>query len=289
MVDNLANAAPGPSNEDQWAKMAQDYTAFTAAAMVKPSQALVSRANKALAFSAATAILDNGCGPGPVMTKIIADHGSEVPDTTILRACDFSDGMVGVLNKTRESNIAGGHKIWKRLRASTADAHTLDGMADASMSHVVGGFLYMLLADPPKALLASHRVLRTGGVLALSCWKTSQWMEVSQLINDLIPPEKALELPPTWTSTEGVIGELEVAGFRDIGAEYIDTAMPFERHDRMIEMFMTKIPPMVNALKNCSEEEKIRLKQNMTDRLWELCPEEPGIMTGTAIIAWGTK
>lgn len=286
MVNNLANPQ---GNEDHWSKMAQDYTAFTAAASVKTSEALVSRANKALPFSAATSILDNGCGPGPVIIKVIADYGSQILDSASLRACDFSEGMVKVLDKTREANIAEGHEIWQRLQTGTADAHTLDGIEDGTMSHVIGGFLYMLLADPQKGLQASHRVLKTDGVIALSCWKGSQWMEIMQIINDVVPPEKALDLPAAWKSTEGVMKEMEVTGFRDVGAEYIDTAMPFESHDRMIEMFMTKMPPVVHALKDCSEEQKARLSKLMTERLWELCPEEPGRLTGTAIVAWGTK
>lgn len=282
------NGAPSFGNKDQWADMAQEYIAFSSSASVAPSIALVNRANEAFPFSRATSILDNGCGPGPVITKILSSHGSRIPDTATLRACDFSEGMVNVLRKTQESKIALGDVVWKRLETSIADAHTLEGIEDSSMSHVVAGFLYMLLSDPHKALLAAHRVLKDHGVLVLSCWKGSQWMEIMQLAN-VIRPDKAMNLPPAWMSTEGVKGELQAAGFKNVGAEYIATAMPFESHQRTNHMFMTKLPPVVNALKDFSEEEKTRFKKMMDEKLWELCPEEPGTLTGTAIIAWGKK
>lgn len=91
----------------------------------------------------------------------------------------------------------------------------------------------MLLSEPRTALMQTRRVLKDDGIMALSCWKSSQWMDMMLIIND-IDTKTWDGLPAVWSNVDGVKGELKSVGFSDVGAEEVDVKMQFESHEQLL-------------------------------------------------------
>ena len=163
-------------------------------------------------------------------------YGEQIPTNAKLLASDFSASMLRNLVKKKDGKVADGDELWKRLQTAEIDAHKLTGISDESVSHSLSGFLYMLLGDPRKALGQTRRVLKNDGVMALSCWKGSQWIDMMNIINSVDAVKKWPGLPPAWTTIEGVKGELEAVGFSDVGAEEVDVAMRFDTYEEVMDL-----------------------------------------------------
>lgn len=142
--------------------------------------------------------------------------------------------------------------------------------------------------DPQKCLLESKRVLRDGGVLACSSWQGSQWMDLM----NLAPRVRAVEMPkvpPEWESAGAMKTELEKAGFQDVKSYQVDTSMSFEKREVFIDFIFSKMPHMVELLKDWSEEDLKRLKLIADEEMQKMSPNEPGKLAGTALVAVGRK
>lgn len=289
------SAAKGPSlptqkyGEDAWEEIAKSYLKVANSPTGPPSKAILEEANKIRPFSTATSILDNGCGPGPIIGAILGAFGKEIPQQAKLHAADNSPAMIKQTESMKAEKVAAGEAIWDRLQVSVKDAHTLEGIDDKSVSHVTGGFLYMLVPEPRKALAATHRVLDDDGVLVLTCWKRSNWMDAMLQINEIRPGQNSMGLPSEWMSLDGVRGELQQAGFRDIGAREVETTMAFQEHGAQADFFLRTMPPLISGTADFTAEEKTRLRSLMIDTLKRATPEAPGELHGTAIVAWARR
>ncbi|KAK3045163.1 hypothetical protein LTR53_020639, partial [Teratosphaeriaceae sp. CCFEE 6253] len=52
-------------------------------------------------------------------------------------------------------------------------------------------------------------------------------------------------MPEAWTSTGGIHGEFEKAGFRDVEVRECPVKMPIGDHDSFVEFMLTRMPHMV--------------------------------------------
>lgn len=147
----------------------------------------------------------------------------------------------------------------------------------------------MLVPDPAKALKATYKALRSEGVLSLSCWKSSEWMDMMNVVNSMQKEENQMRLPQAWMSTDGVQGELEKVGFRDVETIEVPTTMNFESHEGLVEFFFTKLPHLGQQLKAMSKEEVEEARSKSVDFLKSIRPEAPGSLSGVAIVAVGRK
>jgi ubiquinone/menaquinone biosynthesis C-methylase UbiE len=68
--------------------------------------------------------------------------------------------------------------IWSRVEAKVLDAQVLDGIEDASISHVTGTMVYNLVANGRQALEAAHRVLLPTGVLGITLGAGAEWIDL---------------------------------------------------------------------------------------------------------------
>ncbi|KAF2209323.1 hypothetical protein CERZMDRAFT_100525 [Cercospora zeae-maydis SCOH1-5] len=259
-----------------WAEMAKIYKKLTAEISSRPIGVMLEKTNALLPFSEANGIHDNGCGPGPVISRIIADYGAVLPQSCDLSASDFAEAMLAQVRHTKKEQIDRNPETpWARVDVSLLDAMDLQGISDGSKSHVTAA--------------ESLRVLKSGGVLACSSWQESQWLDLMNLVREVRPEAPVPEIPMGWRCAKELFIEVERAGFQQVDAVEVDVTMAFESHDALLDMLTTKMPHMVKLLGSWSEEEVQRLRSIMTDQLREMCPEEPGRLTGVALVAVGRK
>ena len=110
----------------------------------RPIGVMLDRANALLPFSEASGILDNGCGPGPVMSRLLTDY--DIPASCSLTCSDFSEGMIKQVQQTKEEAIqANSESPWNRVETVVQNAMDLQSIGDSSMSHVTAGWVGVLL------------------------------------------------------------------------------------------------------------------------------------------------
>ena len=120
--------------------MAKAYKKLTVDTSRGPIGVILEKANARIPFSDATGVLDNGCGPGPIMTRILTDY--KVPNSTSLTCSDFSEGMIQQVRNTKQESVeADSSSPWTRVETMVQDAMNLENIADASQSHVTAGWV----------------------------------------------------------------------------------------------------------------------------------------------------
>ena len=251
---------------------------------------MLERSNALLPFSQATGILDNGCGPGPIMSRILKDYGTTIPASATLTCADFSAPMLEQVQQTKATETAADPTSpWSRMSIQCLNAMDLDTIPDGSVSHITAGLVYFIPPDPQQCLRESLRVLTANGVLACSSWKGSQWMDIMNLAPTLRPVPNWPVNPPEWATAAGVHGELVKAGFRDVEAVEVPVDMTFDSHEQLNDLLVMKMPHMKAALKDFSPEEMERLKALTMKEQKRLAPTPPYTLTGVALVAVGRK
>ncbi|KEF58900.1 uncharacterized protein A1O9_03743 [Exophiala aquamarina CBS 119918] len=250
---------------------------------------MILRLNERSPFATARGVFDNGCGTGSVISYILDVFGSEIPDSALVSAADFSRHMLEKLRETKEANVAAGKQVWDRLQLHNLDAHDLSTMADGSVSHVTGGHLYFLVSNPRQALEETYRILSKGGVLALSSGKGSQNLDaLHDAVEEIRPGTNLQLLQEPWSSEAGVKNELEACGFVDTETFLVDAEIRYETHDDFAKTLLL-MPIMKQAIESYTEDEKKRLLVKLVQALRSRNSAEPGTLTGTSIVAFGCR
>lgn len=284
----MAQVKMSDSTGDQWNEMAKIYQRLTFQTAYGPIGKMLERANALLPLSEAKAILDNGCGPGPIMSRILDDF--KIPETCSLTCADFSEGMIGRVREQREEKIKeDGGSAWKRLETLVQDATNLKDIDSSSKSHITAGWVYFMTSDPAKCLSESKRVLKDGGVLTCSSWKGSQWLDMMNILPQVRPDKTMPEIPAGWKEADALKAELEKAGFREVEAFEVPTKMEFERMEPFVDFMLNKMPHMQMLAKDMTQEEVAKVKARMLEKGREMCSSEPGELKGTALVAVGRK
>ena len=264
---------------------------------------MLARTNAIHPFASATSILDNGCGPGPITSALIKEHGAEIPENCEFLAADFSEGMVRQVEAAKEEALLSlasegsqgqsppnpNAKAWARVQTRVLDATDLQGVADGSKSHVLAGWVYFMTPDPTKCLTESLRVLEEGGVLACTAWEESEWLQVMMTLKEVRPDFTMPELPRAWSDVELLGRELEGVGFRGVKSERVPVTMGFETHEGLIDFMADTMPLMTAFTKLMTAKEVKRFKEVATAKLREFCPQAPGKLHGWALLATGQK
>lgn len=139
--------------------MGKAFERMTAEAAEPPTTRMLERANAIWPFSTAAGILDDGSGPGQIMSQLLKAHGSDLPADCELQCTDISDGVIQqVLQKKADAVREDAESVWQRVQCSMQDAMDLKDVASESQSHVLAGFVSLsrYMAQATKALLTHH-------------------------------------------------------------------------------------------------------------------------------------
>ena len=132
--------------------MAENYKRLTVDTSHGPIGTMLERANALLPFDESTGILDNGCGPGPIMTRLLQDY--KVPDSCSLTCSDFSEGMIIQVQQTKDEAVkADSSSPWSRVETVVQNAMDLQSVPDTSKSHVTAGWVSKFQNSKPMSLL----------------------------------------------------------------------------------------------------------------------------------------
>lgn len=113
--------------------------------------------------------------------------------------------------------------------ASWSQADALDlPFPDASFDAVACGFGAMFFPDRPRGYAEARRVLRPGGVLALSVWDSLERMPfVASLYDELVarwpqdPPDFFARVPYGYADEQVLRADLAAGGFDDVEVERV--------------------------------------------------------------------
>jgi ubiquinone/menaquinone biosynthesis C-methylase UbiE len=120
--------------------MAEVYKKLTVDVSIRPINFMLEKANDLLPFSEATGILDNGCGPGPVISRLLKNY--KIPESCPITCSDFSEGMINQVKQSKEENVkADANSPWNRVEAVVQNAMDLKSVKDSSRSHVTAGWV----------------------------------------------------------------------------------------------------------------------------------------------------
>jgi len=278
------------ATQDDWSSSAADMAKMiNDGPTVAPAEAMIDALNNVSPLSNATAIMDSGCGTGLATGLLIERYGSQLPLSCRIIAADFSSGVVEEVNKRREQELSSGNKLWGKVETALHDAQDLSGISNDSISHMMAGFMFFMVANPQRALTEALRVLQPKGVLVLTSWVGSEWMDLFDLLTKVRADVKPPKMGPVWSSVEGVTGQLQVAGFQNVEVRTMTTYMRINDPAATVDYFIRKMPHMAKLREAMTEEEVDRACALMVEHLEEKFPKLPGYLAGTAIVGIGSK
>jgi SAM-dependent methyltransferase len=191
---------------DKWRNTSNDYVN-----VFEPFTSLFANvALTRLALTPTDAVLDVACGPGAAALAAAQVAAS-------VDAIDFSAGMVDLLAARIASTGAA------NVRAQRMDGQALT-FADGSFDAALSSFGVFLFPDWAKGLREMLRVLKTGGRAAVLGWAPPPKTAMAPLLNVLRRECGAEDIlrPGGWVrmeTAEGMRGEMESAGFKDVRVE----------------------------------------------------------------------
>jgi SAM-dependent methyltransferase len=179
-------------------------------------------------------VLDVACGTGAV-TRLLAEQVGPAGRVTGL---DITPGMLAV------ARLAAPSQRIEWLEGSAVKMPLPDGTFDA----VVCQQGLQFFPDKPAALSEMRRVLKRGGRLALSCWRsvehTPGYLVLEQALARRVGPEKAA-LPPFSLGDAGAIRGLVVgAGFREVKLRAEAKMMRFRSAEHLVRAVVGGAPMM---------------------------------------------
>ena len=180
-----------------WERVAHKYDSVWASSTRQFIQPLLDAAE----VTAASTVLDVGCGPGYV-SAAAAKRGA-VPI-----GLDFSGEMVGIARQ-----------MFPAIEFRKGDAQELP-FADANFDRVLANFSLLHLANPERACAEASRVLKPAGKFGFTTWARVEENPFVKLVDDAIQAHADLniELPPgppyyLFDDREQFRSALERAGF----------------------------------------------------------------------------
>ncbi|KAK6006769.1 hypothetical protein QM012_005777 [Aureobasidium pullulans] len=285
-----------------WDRTAASYAqlASQGSPMSVPITKLVEMLQTVSPFDKATTILDVGCGPGSATSQLISTHHDIIPSNTQLLATDFSRGMVSIVSQVRDFKLGslqdGTEKsTWSRVVPLVMDAQDLHPLLDDFVSHIIANFVLFMTDDPPKALKEAHRVLKSGGVFALSSWHRMDWMDylviaASHAFPTIGKPTPQMpEFPAQWASVDGVRELLRDAGFKDVQLEFVGAPIVMPKVEASVHAFLNSGNPAVTWITDVLEGNEVEeVEKQLVKVVKEKCEvNDKGahILNGTAILA----
>jgi ubiquinone/menaquinone biosynthesis C-methylase UbiE len=259
---------------------------------IATAQDMVKISNAVYPFASALTMLDLGCGLGQVTSQLLAAHGTELPTSSRLVASDFAPAMIEQVEIRKAEEFAKGDALWNRVETLICDVQDLSAFPDGSVSHAFAGFLMLMVPKAHEAMKDIRRVLTDhngGGVFTLSTWQDSEWFDLIALVAKVRPAKAVPLIPLTWSTVEGVRGELEAAGFRDVEVHTMVSYWPFDDYEELVQLITTQLPAVRSMTSDMSSDELRQVQDLMVEHMKAKHPTAPSRLAGTAIIGFGRK
>lgn len=175
-------------------------------------------------------LLDVGAGRGAIVRVALARD-------CVVTAVDAAPGMVAHLRAD-----------FPTISVSRMDAHRLD-FPDACFDVVTAGFVIDLLSDPGAALAEVRRVLKPGGVFALSTPgplpHRERWQWLVDLAQDFYP--STVREDPDGHADVDVDGLLAAAGFVGSTRDAFEYPQPISDAAALWDLFTARLPTAISA------------------------------------------
>src|ERR1700709_324795 len=126
-------------------------------------------------------------------------------------------------------------------------------------------------------------------VSALSSWEGNEWMDLLSSLFKVRPDKQVPKMPAEWGTIEGIRGQLEAAGFRDIDVHPSETFWPFDNYEETVHYLLAQLPIMRKLTADVTQGELEDVHKLMVEDLKARHPSLPSRMRGTAIVGVGRK
>lgn len=233
-------------------------------------------------------VIDVACGTGmvtlPAAAAVAAPAGSghRSRDGRVT-ASDLSPAMVTDVQVRSE---AAGLTNVDGVRCG-AEELTVDGPYDVALCSL--GLMYV--PDPAQALAEMHRVLRPGGRIVVSVWgqrRNCGWAELFGIVDARV----ASDVCPLFFALGGpdvLQGQLEQAGFVDVGHQRLATSLDYaDNDDATGAAFLGG--PVALAYAHFDPSSRAAAECDYLDSLAEYRTDAGGYrVPGEFVIAWGRR
>lgn len=206
----------------------------------------------ALAVPAGARVLDVACGTGntalAAARRRAAVTGLDIAASLIARAQvrAEAEGLTGI-------------------DFQVGDATTLP-YADDSFDYVLSTFGAVFLPDQPAAARELARVVRPGGIIALTAWaRQSLPSDVYHLVHSLVPPPANVSLPAyVWTDGPRA-AELLGPHCGSIVLKHHQVDACFASAEAMFDNHAAYYGPVMTGLKRFTDDQRIGFRQGFID------------------------
>ncbi|KAH6890630.1 S-adenosyl-L-methionine-dependent methyltransferase [Thelonectria olida] len=202
-------------------------------------------------------LLDGACGTG-LLTQEVQDR---VPKDVLAKSSflcsDFSDQMVGIVNKRIEA------EGWVNTKTAVLDAKNT-GLPDNSFSHVGLGLSLHLIPGPDAVLADCKRILKPGGMFGATTFHKDNTFWIPDLRSAFAALPFPAPFPETvemqrhsdgdWTDDAWIETHLREQGFADVNV----TLNREKYYIKDAEEFLVTFSTMVAWLMNASWDEETR-------------------------------
>ena len=152
--------------------------------------------------------------------------------------------------------------------------------------------MLFIVPQPRPALKEIHRILTDslgGDVVAVSSWQGREWQDFVSFVSKVRPDKATPTIPPTWSTIEGLRGQLELGNFREIEFHTVKSFMPLGDHEELARFSMTDSPGIARMTDDMTTEELSSVLDLMVEHLKQMLPITAARLAGTAIIGMSRK
>jgi len=273
-----------------WDKFADTFRALVEEGPgIPPAKAMLSSVDKILPFCEATTVLDIGCGPGQITNLLLKKYGTALSKDTTVIAADNSSTMLEKIEEAKSVSLAHGTgSLWEKVRSQLCDVQEMPAIASGSISHVLAGFVLFFPPGTQKTMSEVSRVLKPGGVMSSTSWKSSEWMDISMMMKVVRPDTPTPKFDPDWMSVDGVQRIFGNAGYEKIEVSAVETFWDYESPEAIVNIILG-FPFSQMVMKSWSPEEIESYKALGVGFLEEKYGRGPGTMKGACILGTGCK
>lgn len=204
-----------------WDRAAPDYERYWQRQLAPAQRRLLTLAD----LRAGARVLDVACGTGLVTLEAAAKVGS----TGVVHATDISEAMV------ERIRIEAERRAMPWITADRLEAEDLR-VSDSSFDVVLCSLGIMYVPDPAQAAREMLRVLRPGGVAAVSTWGARAncgWAEIFPIVETRVQSDVCPMFFQLGTG-DRLAHLMEQAGFSDVCAERLNVTLAYESPDEAI-------------------------------------------------------